>query len=208
MTVQLIPDLGLAGVYTLKTPFAELMSPNVTYTCKGIRGLDDIVAEGLDPQEIYYTAHGIADSVYQSDLKDNVKIISLQSGVGNWLYVPSSYILAYPNNNGVKYYAVMLGVSLGALPENFNLSAYKELVSNLTIDSIGVTPTIKEVIISAATNVDYASHALIATSRANKITLIQSDAAKNAKLTADITVCRNKITELENYIKTYTLAHP
>lgn len=40
----------------------------------------------------FYEPFNIDLEIYQDDLKNNVKIASLQAGIGEWIYVPCSFI--------------------------------------------------------------------------------------------------------------------
>lgn len=202
MKQEYLPDIGSVGIFTLKAPYDVLIKQNVVYTCKAIRNLNDCIAEGLDPFSYYYESMGLTETDYETDLKNDVSIVSLQTKNGEWLYIPSNYIIKFPNMNGVVYRAIMLGISLGALPDTMKLDALKTSISNLVYDTIGITSVLKEVVISIPSIVSKENHDTIETARIAKTSITMSDTLKLSKVTQELNSARLKITELENYIKT------
>lgn len=205
MKQQYLPDIGSVGNFILKTPYDSLIKSKVSYRCKSIRLLSECIADGLDPYSYYYESVGLDEEIFNTDLNDGVSIISLQTDKGEWLYIPSSYILQFPNMNGVVYRAMMMGISLGALPDTLKLDALKTALSNIVTDTLGVTPTLKEIVVSVPSIVSNEDHLLIESARQAKITINTSDAAKLKKSEQDLQAARLKIVELENYIKTRIL---
>jgi hypothetical protein len=104
--------------------------------------------------------------------------------------------------NGIVYRAMMMGISLGALPDTMKLDALKTALSNLITDTLGITPTIKEIVVSVPSIVNKEDHDLIEAARLAKIVVMTSDAAKLNQANQDLDRARTKIAELENYIKT------
>ena len=202
MKQEYLPDIGSSGLFTLKAPYNTLVKPNVMYTCKAIRNLNDCIAEGLDPFGYYYESVGLTETDYNIDLKNDVSIVSLQTKDGEWLYIPSNYIVKFPDMNGIVYRAIMLGISLGAVPDTLKLDALKTSMTNLVYDTLGVTSIVKEVVISVPAIVSKENHDMIEIARHNKATINMSDSLKLSKANQDLASARLKITELENYIKT------
>lgn len=202
MKQEYLPDIGASGIFRLKAPYDVLVKPNVMYVCRAIRNINDCIAEGLDPFSYYYESVGLTETQYITDLKNNVSIVSLQTKDGEWLYIPSNYIIKFPDMNGIVYRAIMLGISLGAVPDTMKLDALKTSMTNLVQDTIGITSVVKEVVISVPTIISKENHDMIETARLSKITLNMSDSLKLSKANQDLAVARLKIIELENYIKT------
>ena len=202
MKQEYLPDIGSSGIFTLKSPYDVLVKPKVMYTCKAIRNLNDCLAEGLDPFSYYYESVGLTETDYNADLKNDVSIVSLQTKDGEWLYIPSNYIIKFPDMNGIVYRAIMLGISLGAVPDTLKLDALKTSMTNLVRDALGVDSVVKEVVISVPSIVSKESHDMIETARLSKSTINKSDSLKLSKANQDLASARLKITELENYIKT------
>lgn len=202
MSNQFLIDIGVSGIFRLKTPFDTLLSPQTTYTCKGIRKLSEILASGIDAYEKYYSVVNETLINYNLDVENDINIISLFSSLGQWIYVPANSILGYPSVNGVTYNAVVLGLSLSALPDTTDLSALKTILSNIVKDTIGVDTVIKEIVTSAPTIISHDDHLAIQVARNALISIKQSDRALLTKSNNDLDLARLRITELENYIKT------
>ena len=202
MKQRYLPDIGSVGTFTLKAPYDTLIKNKVSYRCKSIRLLSECIADGLDPFSFYYESMGLTQADFNVDLENDESIVSLQTDNGEWLYIPSSYILQFPNMNGVVYRAMMLGVSLGAIPDTMKLDALKTVMSNLIVDAIGITPVIKEIVVSVPAIVSNADHVLIENARTSRISLNMSEAAQLTKANQDLNQARQRISELENYIKT------
>lgn len=202
MLQQYLPDIGATGNYYLKAPYDTLVKAGVSYTCKAIRKLSSFIAEGQDPFSFYYESVGLDETTFQADVDAGVSIVSLQTDGGEWLHIPSNYITRFPNMNGIVYRAMMLGVSLGAIPDTMNLEALKTSVNNLVYDTLGITPVIKEVVISVPSIVSKTDHDLIEQARIAKTKIKMSDTGLLAKANQDLATARAKIVELENYIKT------
>lgn len=202
MKQEYLPDIGSTGRFTLKTPYDTLVKPNVLYTCKAIRNLNDCLAEGLDPFSYYYESVGLTEEDYNTDLMNDVSIVSLQTKDGEWLFIPSNYIIKFPNMNGIVYRAIMLGISIGAIPDTMKLDALKTSITNLVHDTLGIDSVVKEVIVSVPAVVSKENHDTIETVRLSKIINFHTDSFKLNKTTQDLTAARLKITELENFIKT------
>lgn len=205
MTQQYLPDIGATGNFTLKAPYNTLIKPKVSYTCKAIRKISDLLADGLDPFNLVYEPLNVDKPTYIKDLKDDVCIISLQTGNGEWAHFPSNAIIKFPNMNGIVYRAIMLGVSLGALPDTMLLDALKTSISNLVYDTLGVTTEIKEIVISNPAIVPKVDHDLIEAARLSKVTVTMSDSSKLSKANQDLAIARAKVLELENFIKSKNL---
>lgn len=200
MSFQYIPDIGANGIFVLKEPFNALLKTNTTYTVQAVRRLKDVIAEGEDPFEVYYDPYEVEKAVYEQDILNEVCIVSLQSGSGEWVYVPTSFIISFPIMNGVKYRAMMVGISLGAIPDNMNLSAFKTSIFNMVRDTFGITSVIKEIAVSAPVVLSKEQSDLVETARANRIVSTLSDAGKLKVAMQDLQRCREQIAILEKYI--------
>lgn len=200
MSLFILPSIGAAGVYTLAAPFNTALTPKVSYTCLSIRTLHDIIAEGNDPFALYYNLNGLSETVYQSDLASNVSIVGLQSGSGDWVYVPSSYISAYPDGNGVPYTAMMIGVSLGAIPDSIDLGPLQTEIQNIVLSVLGVNAATNAVAVSKTQLVDNATDASVEAIRRSRITLNLSTAAQIATLTNQLALANTQIASLQAFI--------
>lgn len=194
-------EVGTTGIFNLKIPFNSLLVPQTIYTCQSVRKLSEIAANGDDAYLEYYQPLGITQTDFDNDKKLDITILSLVSDTGQWVYVPDSYILSYPNINGVTYIAIMLGISLGALPVTKDLSALKTIITNVVKDTIGINSIVQEVAVSVPTIVPHTDSVVIEAARTTQISIVKSDRALLNKANIDLVAAQAKITSLENYIK-------
>ncbi len=199
--MALIPPVGTAGIYKLAEPFQSKLQPNMSYRCDAVRRISDFLEIGIDPYQEFYLANAISKETYDQDVVNQVCIVSLVSSGNHWLYVPSTYILAYPDLNGIPYTVMVLGLELGAIPGYKDLSALKQALANLTRDTIGVLPAVKEVAISATSKLSQADHDALEAARQQNITNTQTDRAKYLALQAQFAALQQQYNELEAFVR-------
>lgn len=200
---QLVPAMGIKGRFILAAPFDAKVLLNTSYTCVAVRRLEDIVAAGEDPLALYYTANGLPQERYNQDLAERVCIVSLQASLGEWIYVPSSFITAMPDQSGVPYTVTALAVSLGAVPNALNLTYLKTQIAELVVDTLGVnTPSVHAVALSATTNVSQGEHEALEAAREANRGETTTDRAKLLEVTQQRDAAFTRIQQLEAQIKT------
>jgi hypothetical protein len=194
MTTPLNPNIGASGLWSLVTPFDQLLLPDVAYSCVAVRLLADIIASGGDPFTLYYEPQNLAQTDYQNDVAAGAAIVSLQATGGNWVHVPSTYISQMPNANNIPYRGIVLGVNLGALPDSLDLSYLKSQVSAVVQDTIGVVPAaVTSLAVTPKTLISPAEDASITASR-------QALMAANGTPTAQLIAARAQIATLQQQI--------
>lgn len=201
--MALIPPVGTSGIYKLAPPFSTLLQANMSYRCDAVRRIADFLEAGIDPFEEFYVPRGLSKAAYDQDLMNQVCIVSLVSAGGHWVYVPSTYVLSYPDINGVPYTVMVLGLELGALPNYRDLTGLKQALANLTRDTIGVTPTIREVAISAVQKLSQADHDALENARMLAITNTQTDRAKLLAAEQELALLRQQYAQLEAYVQNH-----
>jgi hypothetical protein len=201
MFTEIIPELNATGIFTLREPFSTLIPPQTRYTVKGVRKLSEIIASGEDPFEKYYSIVGVTKVDYDLDVVADISIVVLSSETGQWLYVPSTSIISYPDVNGVVYTSIVLAIALGPVADMDSLTPLKTSLVNVVKDALGVNSQVEEITVSPPAIVPYAQHLLIQNARdALKVTNM-SDRAKYVSLLAKFDACTARVIELENYIK-------
>ena len=198
--MAIVPNIGASGVYELAAPLDTLILPGQNYTCKAIRKLSDYLSNNEDPKTDIYDKYGLVDPIYSDHVKLDIEIISLQSELGHWLYIPSTHILKYPDANGVLYRSVMIGVSLPSIPVDKDLSFLHTDISNLVADTIGVSSVIKTVETSRPTHVSNSQHIQLTADRA-ALSSRGTDRSRYLALLTTHQLALDKIAELEAYIE-------
>ncbi|QBJ02742.1 hypothetical protein MZD04_gp216 [Pseudomonas phage Psa21] len=137
---SVIPQIGIKGRWEVKDPFS--VQPGLLYTLGAIRSFVDIENNGVNVFDTYYGPVGIPQATYSDDRRKGVMLLTLLSDTVAPIYIPSSFVTAYPSLDSVNYHHVVLSASCGALPVTMSLDFLVSQVAKIVSDTIGVTPTI------------------------------------------------------------------
>lgn len=137
---NMIPPINARGLYELQSPWT--LVPNQIYTCSAIRKFIDIQNLGFDVFKTYYEPYGLTQTEYNEDIAAGAVIVTLTSETEAPVYVPSTYILKYPNESYHNYQHVVVSASLGPLPDYLDYTHVIQQVGALLSDTIGVVPTV------------------------------------------------------------------
>lgn len=137
---NVIPQNGIKGRWEVKDPFFVI--PGQLYKLGAIRSFTDIENNGVNVFETYYGPVGLTKDMVERDRRADVMILSLQSDTLGPLYIPSSFVTAYPQLDSIAYHHVVLSASCGALPITTSLDFLVTQVAKVISDTIGVEPTI------------------------------------------------------------------
>ena len=197
-----LPTIGSRGSYEALPPYDTVILPTDVYICKGIRKLSDYLAMNEDPKTFIYQYYGMSEEDYNNDLKADVEIISLQSDRGVWVYVPINRIRTYPQVNGIEYRAKSIVIKLPLIKESSDIASLVSDLSDMVLEHLGVTPEVSVVNLTRPTLLTSEASDTLETqrmaARPNDRTLTQ----KIINYQNTIIDLRNKISELEDYIKT------
>lgn len=196
----IVPEVGAQGAFTFLPPFNAASLTNEVYTCKSVRTISDFIASGVDVLSLAYLDYGLSDANYAADYAADMQIVSLQGGMGHWLYVPVSYLAAFPMPDGVLYHNMALSVSLGPMPVGFDFSAVQAEISNLIKDSLGITSSMVPVEISRTVMLTATQDATMRAARAVSITTPQTDRANLIIMTQNYQTALTQLKALEQYI--------
>ena len=196
----ILPTIGSQGTYTFQPPFNNMAAAGELYTCRAIRNLSDYLANNDTPYPDIYTAAGLTISDYNSDIAADMPIVSLQSDIGHWLYVPAGYILTFPVTNGVPYRTTMIGISLPSLPVSKDIQFLIQDLSNKVTDALGVIPIIKQIETSRVVLVTSEIDKQLTAQRSAGAKAGITDSTKYLQLQTAYTAATAQITALEAYI--------
>lgn len=177
--MRMTPPIQCRGRYILRTPFVAV--PTMAYTSIALRKFQDIEELGDDVFALYYEPVGLEKADYTNDARDDAIIVTLCDEVGNYIYVPDTYIVRYPDMGDVKYQHVVLSISLGAIPEYVPLDSLKQMISSLASDSIGVANVVSEHIAPSRAVVTPEQHELAEIARTAAIVMRTSERAELLK---------------------------
>lgn len=180
-----IPVIGDKGIYTVSSPYNDVISPNVTYTCVALRSIGDYITEGIDIYTLLYKAYGLSTDVYKTAIDRKEIVATLQSKVGRTFLIPCSYITKMPDPNGRLYRSLMMYVSLGNLPVNLKTGTLEREVKDFVASKLGITPEVGIVENSEPFVITNEEHVRLEQQRYNRITDSSTMTAKIKKLTEE-----------------------
>lgn len=145
MIERTLPTIGSSGLFKFAPPYNELIQENERLIVKGIRSISELLSDSKNPYDEYYKPYNITEELYEADEANDVEIISLMNDKGVWYFIPSSYIILYPDINGIGYRGLSMVVLLPTMPVERDYTFLKDSIKDVVSDSLGVTPVVKEV---------------------------------------------------------------
>lgn len=201
------PVIGATGRFMLKLPWKA--DANTTYEVLAIRSFDDIYKLGDDVYSIYYKPMGLVEGLAGFKFKDEValkpNIVTLKGLNGSIVYVPDTYIVSFPSLGNVQYHHVIITASLGALPEQVDLSIIKDDIQNLIEARIGAK-TVAKIMTAPATNQPNAEqHEALEAARTGSIREYENDYTKVKRQQDTIGKLTAKVEALTQVLKANNL---
>ncbi len=189
--MKLTPPLQTVGRYTLALPWST--NPNVLYTCVALRSFSDIEKLGKDVYKTYYVPMNVTEGSvigggpfsFSAEKEKNPYIVTLLGNDNTVIYVPDTFITAYPQTGNVKYSHMVISVSLGSLPDYLDLSLLKNAVADTVAQTIGVVKPVIEHRVPSTENPTNPQHDLLETARLAAIANLETDRAKVIRLEAE-----------------------
>lgn len=191
----------MKGVVITIAPFDTLINPRLIQECIGVETINGLLAKGDDPFTDVYESIGLTEDQFNADSDTGVRIITLQSSLGEIYSVPETYIEAIPDANGVPYRCAMLGISLSAIPDEMNIAELKTELGDVIFNYLGVRSEIKEVMYGEPSILTQEEHTAVEVARVANITNNVSSRLRVAQLTTMVEDMTLKIQQLEQYIK-------
>lgn len=191
----------MKGVVITIAPFDTLINPRLIQECIGVETINGLLAKGDDPFTDVYESIGLTEDQFNADSDTGVRVITLQSSLGEIYSVPETYIEAIPDANGVPYRCAMLGISLSAIPDEMNIAELKTELSDVIFNYLGVRSEIKEVMYGEPSILTQEEHTAVEVARVANITNNVSSRLRVAQLTTMVEDMTLKIQQLEQYIK-------
>ena len=201
---MLIPTIGTKGIWSLGTPFDTMLLPNTPYALISVRKLNDVLAAGEDPVANYYTGVGLSDVEYTADLASDAVILTLQSDSGDVIYVPSTYMLSFPDIGGVEYTVMLAAVDLGAVPNNYDFTYLQTRMAQVVQQTLGVNNPVVDLVAVSETTILPSSDAK--TVEAARVATIKSTPTDHARL-IEVTAQRDRLVQLVQNYQQYILAN-
>ncbi len=197
---MIIPPINTKGLFTVQSPFEQMISDKQEYVVTAIRSLSELLESNEKPIENIYAPVGLTEVEYTSDLNSNIPIIILLSSSSKYIYVPANRILTVPNISGFRYQEKVLGINLGSIPTNLYLTdLINELKATVT-ENIGINTDVKIIDSSAVILIDEVDHLTFTAKRESRIANELSYKTLYEQQLILINKLRDQISELECYI--------
>lgn len=199
---RITPPPGAAGLFILRLPFVT--SPTLSYRVGAIRFIDEMISQGDDPFQIVYVPRGLTDADYQADIKAGAAIISLLTDSQKPIYVPDTYIESFPNMGIVPHSHMIATVSLGILPDNYDLTRATTAIQEALIADVGIEASVKFVSMPTVDVVTQAAAAAAALARQGAITNKNTTYAEKLELqqqNADLRQSNDTLIELAEQLQ-------
>lgn len=193
--------VGMKGVVITTAPFNAWINPRLIQQCIGVETINGLLAKGDDPFTDIYETAGLTEDQFNADADAGVRVITLQSSLGEIYSVPETYIEAIPDANGVPYRCAMLGISLSAIPDEMDITELKTELGDVIFNYLGVRSEIKEVMYGEPSILTQEEHTAVEVARVANITNNVSSRLRVTQLTAMVNDMSLKIQALEQYIK-------
>lgn len=200
MATELLPGIGVSGDWTLKTPLDTKYTAGLTYTCKAIRKISEMVANGVDVLNLVYIPNGLDQAAYDDNVKNDYSVVTLQSTSGALLLVPSPYLGGWPSADSVPYVVMGMVINLGAIPNTIDPTFLTDKVEPVIKAALGLDPEIHYVTLSETANKTWDDHVANENARTAAITDENSDYIKRVNAEAALTDAQAQIAALQQVI--------
>lgn len=198
-----IPPIGTRGVYSLKAPWTT--QPTVLYSCAAIREFVDLENLGTNVYETYYLPYSVERNTYERDRRNNEVIITLVSDTESPIYVPSSFIAAFPDLSYRNYQHIVLSASVGPLPDYIDLTFAKAQMASALSDVIGVEPAVHVSVAAMSGVVSPDEHEALEAARQAAIANRTTDRARVLELQQQNASLAQRLAILEQIVKDHGL---
>lgn len=142
MANNTIPSVGTRGRFVVKEPFAAAMTPNTLYTLTATRRFDEIEALGQNIYELFYRPFNLTEQDLQTDRTAGAVMITLMTTNSAPLYIPTTYVVSFPDLNYKPYNQYVMVLSVGPLPDDTLFDPTIAAIKNATSDFLGVEPEV------------------------------------------------------------------
>jgi len=137
--MQITPPMYASGLYVAGSPFT--LNETAIYTTQAIRSFEDCQQRNINVYTEIYAPLNIPRAKYLSDKDKGVNIITLTSHTEPTVYIPDSYISAYPNMNLATANRYVVSIDLGILSSDWFSDGVLAQFKNLASDIVGGEPT-------------------------------------------------------------------
>lgn len=201
------PNMGTTGRYTLRDPWVTV--PGIIYTCIAIRSFEDILKRGRDVYTDFYVPKGLVSGTefngslfqFSQEAAQKPNIITLKGSDGSTIYVPDTYIDAYPEMGNVQYQRVAFSIDLGSLPDYLSLDSIRSDIEVLVSTRFGKSCIVKEHKLPSIGNITNEEHEAAEAARIGSITLFSNIESELVRAKDDLALYKAREQALINILR-------
>lgn len=130
-------EVGDRTAFNFLPPYDNILSNKTIYRVESLSTLSSLVEKGIDPKENIYALYDIM-SDYESDLVNDIVIVELSLS-SKMFYIPLNKIVDKNNEPQVAYSERMIGVKLGFIPDDEDISSLISDIDLLIKARLGIT---------------------------------------------------------------------
>lgn len=201
--LNIVPTFYAAGSYEAANPFDATVIKGKYYTVEGIRSVSEMQGDNRDMYGLIFKPAGVAEADYPDMLAEVTSkkgaILTLIAIDGSRVYVPTTYLTAFPLVDGVSLERLCGIIDFGAVPPTLKTEIDSVLIhiKNYVEAHVGVTANVTLGTMPTIGYVSKEQNDVNETTRKNKIADAKSDVILNAEYEETIAKQAAYIIELE-----------
>lgn len=130
-------EVGDRTAFNFLPPYDSILSNKTIYRVESLSTLSSLVEKGIDPKENIYTLYDIMDD-YETDIVNDIVIVELSLS-SKMFYIPLNKIIDKNNEPQVAYSERMIGIKLGFIPDDEDISSLISDIDLLVKARLGIT---------------------------------------------------------------------
>lgn len=160
-TSQLL--VGDSAAFNFLPPYDGILSNKNIYRVESLSSISSLVERGINPKENIYALYDIMND-YDSDLVNDMIIVELSLS-SRMFYIPLNKIVSKNNEPQIAYSERMIGIKLGFIPDNEDITSILSDIDLLIKARLGITSDDKshiadkvvsaKVVIAESQHIDY-----------------------------------------------------
>lgn len=130
-------EVGDRTAFNFLPPYDSILSNKTIYRVESLSTLSSLVEKGIDPKENIYALYDIMDD-YETDIVNDIVIVELSLS-SKMFYIPLNKIVDKNNEPQVAYSERMIGIKLGFIPDDEDISSLISDIDLLIKARLGIT---------------------------------------------------------------------
>lgn len=149
-------EVGDEAAFNFLPPYDTLLSNKTYFIVKSVSLLQSLVDKGLNPKENIYELNQAAGD-YDIDIVDNIHIVEMSIGAKDY-YVPINKIVAKNNVPQVAYSERMIGIKLGFIPDDEDLTLVVADINLFIKNRLGIQAKVGDAVVTGKVVIEEPEH--------------------------------------------------